>query len=280
MPEPIADIDYIHLSLRDMAVDIDLLDELPGNPRVGAIDAIAASLEQFGQVKPIVVHPNGDGRFTILAGNHTTMAARSLGWDYLACVVGDEMDDTEAAAFALVDNRVSELGHTDEVLLNDFIVDVANVYPELFEVVGWDDFEIASMASGSTVTYEEGESRKGFVSPTILTGPSAPLPTYSPPPAATVIPIAVADAEADSGSRLVAPAGTDTMSTVVSGVGGATSQNANAKKAQMQYSLVFDDATQMGRWWDFIRFLRSSSVYEGDTITARLMQFADIHGDF
>lgn len=274
------EIDYIHSSLRDMAVDIDLLDELPGNPRVGDIDAIAASLEQFGQIKPIVVHPNGDGRFTILAGNHTTMAARSLGWEYIACVVGDDMDETEAAAFALVDNRVAELGHTDEALLTEFIVDVADVYTELFEVVGWDDFEIASMSSGGSVTYEEGESRKGFVSPTIVTGPAAPPPPIAPPAAPTVVPVAVADAEADSGSRLVAPQGTDTMATVVSGVGGATSQNANAKKAQMQYSLVFDDAAQMGRWWDFIRFLRSSSVYEGDTITARLMQFADIHGDF
>lgn len=276
MPE----IDYIHSSLRDMAVDIDLLDELPGNPRVGDIEAIAASLEQFGQVKPIVVHPNGDGRFTILAGNHTTMAARSLGWEYIACVIGDDMDETEAAAFALVDNRVAELGHTDEALLTDFIVDVADVYTELFEVVGWDDFEIASMSSGGSVTYEEGESRKGFVSPTIVTGPAAPPPPIAPPAAPTVVPVAVADAEADSGSRLVAPQGTDTMATVVSGVGGATSQNANAKKAQMQYSLVFDDAAQMGRWWDFIRFLRSSPVYEGDTITARLMQFADIHGEF
>lgn len=274
------DYDYIHPSLREMAIDIDLLDALPGNPRVGDIDAIAASLEQFGQIKPIVVHPNGDGRFTILAGNHTTEAARSLGWTHIACVVGEDMDETEAAAFALVDNRVAEIGYTDESLLTEFIVDVADVYPELLESVGWDDFEIASITMASSNSqYDDGESRRGFVAPQIETN-MAPVATRTQDMEPTVKPITVEDLSSDSGTRLVAPEGTDTLSTVIAGVGGATSQNVNARKAQMQYSLVFDDASQMGRWWDFIRFLRSSPVYDGETIAEKIMNFAEVHGEF
>lgn len=272
------DLDYIHESLRDMAIDIDLLDPLPGNPRVGDIEAIALSLEQFGQVKPIVVHPGEDGRFTILAGNHTTEAARSLGWTHIACVVGAEMDESDAAAFALMDNRVAELGYTDEALLTEFIVDVADVYPEMFEAVGWDEFEIAAMAP-SGVTYEEGESRRGYTAPVLVSTPPGMAPPA--PVAPSVVPVTVADAESDSGTRLVAPEGTDQKATVIAGVGGMTSQNsALAKKAQMQYALIFDDAAQMGRWWDFIRFLRSSPVYEGETIAQRLMQFVEAHGEF
>lgn len=267
--------DYIHPSLQGMAIDIDLLDPLPGNPRVGDIEAIAASLQQFGQVKPIVVHPGDDGRFTILAGNHTTEAARALGWTHIACVVGDQMDESDAAAFALMDNRVAELGYTDEELLTEFIVDVVDVYPEMFEIVGWDEFEIAAMAT-QNVTYEEGESRRGYNPPVLVTQP-APAASVAP----LVSPVTVADETSDTGTRLVAPEGTDQKALIVGGAGGMTSQNATtAKKALMQYSLIFDDAAQMGRWWDFIRFLRSSPVYEGETIAERLMQFVEAHGEF
>jgi hypothetical protein len=84
----------------------------------------------------------------------------------------------------------------------------------------------------------------------------------------------------EEGVRFVAPAGTDERAAVIGGVGGATSQAPNAKKAAAQYSIMFDDAAQMGRWWDFVRFLRASTVYEGDTIAERLMNFIEAHGEF
>jgi hypothetical protein len=270
---------YIHPSLRDLAIEIDLLDPLNGNPRIGDVEAIAASLNQFGQVKPIVVHPTKDGRYTVLAGNHTMEAALSLGWTHIACVVGKEMDESDAVAFALMDNRVSELGYTDEELLTDFIVDVIDVFPDMFEVVGWDDFEIAAMTPTKGVVYDEGETRRGFTPPVLISNPGADTP--APLAGPSITPVTVADASSDSGTRLVAPEGTDQRAAVIGGVGGATSQNAaTAKKALMQYTLIFDDAAQMGRWWDFVRFLRSSPVYGGDTIAERLMNFVEAHGNF
>lgn len=271
------DLDYIHSSLRKLAIEIDLLDPLAGNPRVGDVEAIAASLAQFGQVKPIVVHPTEDGRYTILAGNHTTEAAKTLGWTHIACVVGKDMDEADAAAFALMDNRVAELGYTDEELLSEFIVDVVDVFPEMFDVVGWDEIEIAAMTSQG-VTYSEGESRRGYVPPVLVTKPqeqfeqmAATAPLVSP----------VTTRDENNEVRLVAPEGTNERSTVVGGVGGVTSQNAaTAKKALMQYTLIFDDSDQLGKWWDFIRFLRSSPVYDGETIAERLMNFIEAHGDF
>ncbi len=41
------------------------------------LDAIAASLKQFGQQKPVVVDADG----VVVAGNGTLAAARALGWD-------------------------------------------------------------------------------------------------------------------------------------------------------------------------------------------------------
>lgn len=278
-----ADYPYIHPNLQPLAVDISLLDPLPGNPRVGDVEAIAASLESFGQVKPIVVRPTEDGRYVILAGNHTTEAARALGWTHIAAVVGSDMDDSQAAAFALVDNQVADLAYTDQELLNEAIVDVVEVYGELFEVLGWDEFELALMsdsAARSSASAEDNSPMRDFSS----TGePARVVPSLAPEPPRSepnIAPVSIADESMDSGVRLVAPEGINETATVISGVGGTTAQGSITKKAQVQYTLVFDDAAQMGRWWDFVKFLRNSPVYEGDTIAERLVNFIEAHGEF
>jgi ParB-like chromosome segregation protein Spo0J len=72
--------------------------------------AIAASLEKFGQRKPIVVH-----RGVVIAGNGTVEAAKSLGWtDISIAAVPDEWDADTAKAYALADNRSAELAEWDE----------------------------------------------------------------------------------------------------------------------------------------------------------------------
>ena len=120
-------------SLKNLAVPIESLQGLPGNPRKGDIDAVAASLERFGQRKPIVVRKD-DG--TIIAGNHTWQAAKQLGWNEIAVAyVGD--DDTTAQAYALADNRTAELGSYDEEALAALIKSVGDVDLDLLESTGW-----------------------------------------------------------------------------------------------------------------------------------------------
>jgi hypothetical protein len=133
-------------SLKNLAVPIDTLRGLPGNPRVGDIDAVAASLDRFGQRKPIVVRKD-DG--TIIAGNHTWQAAKQLGWSEIAVAyVGD--DDVTAAAYALADNRTAELGNYDEQALKDLIDKVAEVDIELVHISGWDDKAIEELVKKIT----------------------------------------------------------------------------------------------------------------------------------
>lgn len=106
--------------LESLAVPVAELKPLPGNPRRGDVDAVARSLARFGQRKPIVVRTDG----TIIAGNHTWMAAKKLGWSEIAVVrVAD--DDTEAFAFALADNRTAELGGYDPDALAEMLNEVA-----------------------------------------------------------------------------------------------------------------------------------------------------------
>jgi hypothetical protein len=109
----------INQNLIDLAVDVSLLDPLPGNPRIGNVDAIMASYSQFGQLKPIVIKEQEDGRYVVVAGNHQLQAVRKLGWSQIAAVKM-EGETSEALAFALVDNRVADLGKTADKTTESF----------------------------------------------------------------------------------------------------------------------------------------------------------------
>lgn len=105
--------------LAGLAVDTAGLDLYPGNPRQGDVDAIARSLELFGQRKPIVITEAG----TVVAGNHTLLAARALGWDQIAAVRVPD-DPTQAQAYLLADNRTAELATYDPVALAQLLQSV------------------------------------------------------------------------------------------------------------------------------------------------------------
>jgi hypothetical protein len=91
------------------------------------IDAIAKSLERFGQRKPIVIR--GDG--TIVAGNGTVEAAKQLGWTEIACaLVPWKWTPEEVKAYALADNRTAELAEWDATFLAEQLLEL--------DAVGWD----------------------------------------------------------------------------------------------------------------------------------------------
>ena len=97
-------------------VKIDDLELDPHNARrhdKRNLDAIARSLKEFGQRKPIVVWRN-----RVVAGNGTLIAARSLGWKEIAIArCPDDWDEVRVKAFALADNRSAELASRDEQVL-------------------------------------------------------------------------------------------------------------------------------------------------------------------
>jgi ParB-like chromosome segregation protein Spo0J len=94
-------------------IGIDTVEPHPDNARVGDVSAIAESLERFGQVKPIVVQKSTG---YVVAGNHTRMAAVSLGWEQMAAVLLD-IDDETAKAYLLADNRLSDRAKYDQAKL-------------------------------------------------------------------------------------------------------------------------------------------------------------------
>ena len=119
------------MNLETVAIESLNLD--PNNARKHSkrnLDAIAASLEKFGQRKPIVVH-NG----TVIAGNGTLEAAKSLGWTEIGITrCPDDWDADTAKAYALADNRSSELAEWDDLVLANQLLDL--------DGMGWDITEL------------------------------------------------------------------------------------------------------------------------------------------
>lgn len=100
-------------------VGVDELRLFERNPRRGNVDAIAKSLAAHGQYRPIVVNAGTlTGRpLEVLAGNHTLLAARSLGWESIEAAVLD-VDDSRARAIVAADNRLADLGDYDTEALH------------------------------------------------------------------------------------------------------------------------------------------------------------------
>jgi ParB-like chromosome segregation protein Spo0J len=98
------------------------------NPRRGNTAVIAQSLKVNSQYKPIVINAGTHtGRSNeVLAGNHTLIAARDLGWDTVAAVTVD-VDDDQAARIVAADNRTADLGEYDDRLLLELLADLPDL---------------------------------------------------------------------------------------------------------------------------------------------------------
>lgn len=254
----------IDKSLKDLLVPIDDLAPLEGNPRRGNVDAIMASYREFGQMKPIVIHRQDSGAMTVIAGNHQVEAARRLGWKHIAAVVMDAPSD-RAVAFALADNRTTELGHSDSGLVYDLMETIQDSnYAGLFENLGWDEFEIAVLEESSYSASGDGASSSEFLPPVITHPEPVELKVEH-------------RSDEDGGSRIVA--GDDVDHRAVAIQGSTVAAPGSAPQAVVQYTLVFDSAEQQRRWYDFIRWLRNDPAYEGDTTAEKLMMFIDAHSE-
>lgn len=128
--EAVPALDYIAEDLRPLARDHDSFTPYPKNPRRGNLRVVAESLATFGQQSPIVVQKSTG---YIVAGNHVWEAAGLLAqrkiavsldeqgnprpyadaaWTAIAANVED-IDDAEARAYLLADNRLSDLSSYD-----------------------------------------------------------------------------------------------------------------------------------------------------------------------
>jgi len=114
------------------------------------LDAIKSSLQRFGQQKPIVVDANG----VVRAGNGTLAAAKALGWKEIA-IVRSPLSGSEATAYAIADNRTSELAEWDDDVLSQTLAALQIEDEELALASGFDAKEIDALLAPDEVTEDE-----------------------------------------------------------------------------------------------------------------------------
>ena len=134
-------------------VPIDSLTFDPSNVRKHGeqnLATIKASLNRFGQQKPIVVDANG----VVRAGNGTLMAAKALGWKEIA-VVRSTLAGSEATAYAIADNRTAELAEWDDDALKQTLAALQIEDEDLAVATGFDAKEIDALLAPDEVTEDE-----------------------------------------------------------------------------------------------------------------------------
>lgn len=148
------------------------LNPYENNPRLndGAVDAVAASIKEFGFKVPIVVDSDG----VIVTGHTRVKAAEKLGLESVPVIVASDLSPEQVKAFRLADNKTSELaewdmgkldielGEIENIDMNDFGFNID--LPELEDsTIGIDDYyedtgdgEDAHMdgSRGYSITYE------------------------------------------------------------------------------------------------------------------------------
>jgi ParB family chromosome partitioning protein len=100
----------------------------------GELEALAASIRTQGMVQPLIVTADGDGSYSIVAGERRWRAARRAGLEEVPVVVRGDLDDRSRLELALVENlQRSDLNALEE----------AEAYATLQEKFGLSQEEIA-----------------------------------------------------------------------------------------------------------------------------------------
>lgn len=256
-------------NIEGLAVDIDMLQPLENNARRGDVDAIMASYSKFGQVKPIVAVENESGALTVIAGNHQLEAAKRLGWQQIAVSIVD-LDQENALAFALADNRISELGTTDTDLLYDMLTETMGYDEDFFEALGWDDFSVAAIENTiiSDSLGNAPDPNAGWTAPEIVVNDISTTPAVESQP--TVPSLPPSEDNATAATQPVAVENIVTQGSTAAGTSGT-------RNAAIQFTLVFDSADQQSKWYSFLKWLKENPVYDGDTTSERLLDFIAQH---
>jgi len=112
------------------------------NPRKNAsgVDAVAASIKEFGFKVPVVIGGNGE----IIAGHTRVMAAKKLGIDDIPCIIADDLTEAQIKAFRIADNKTAEFSEWDKELLAVELEELSEMDFNI-SITGFDESEIENL---------------------------------------------------------------------------------------------------------------------------------------
>jgi len=103
------------------------------------LNAIAESVEQFDQQKPVVIDAEG----VVRAGNGTCLALMARDQE-LVWGVQSNLKGAKAIAYALADNRTAELSSWDYGIVTETLKALESKGQDI-QRLGWDEFEIENL---------------------------------------------------------------------------------------------------------------------------------------
>lgn len=133
---------------------IDELIPYENNPRINdkAVDAVAASIKEFGFNVPIVI----DADSVIVAGHTRLEAAKILQLSEVPTVSVDSLTDEQIRAYRLADNKTAELAQWDWSKLQE---ELANIDTDM-SVYGFENMEFDSEITETKASeFEEAEEQ-------------------------------------------------------------------------------------------------------------------------
>jgi ParB family chromosome partitioning protein len=107
-------------------IDVDRITSNPEQPRLvfdqTSLDELAASVREHGVLQPILVRPQDDGGFQLIAGERRWRAAKAAGLATIPALV-EEIDDDTALEISIIENLQREdLSPLDEASMYDRMV--------------------------------------------------------------------------------------------------------------------------------------------------------------
>lgn len=130
------------------------------NPRNNdsAVDAVAASIREFGWQQPIVVDKDG----VIIAGHTRYKAAKKLKLKEVPVVVAENLTDDQVKAYRLADNKTGELAGWDFSALEEELAWLAEIDMQQFGFAGSEaeDFNIDNLFAEAAPKEKEAKEIK------------------------------------------------------------------------------------------------------------------------
>lgn len=120
-----------------------------------SINAIRGSLRRFKQVKPIVIRPD----YVISAGNGTYLAAVEEGWGEV-WVTQSGLENLEAVAYGIADNRTAELSKRDDEAIEKYLRQMADEGSPL-DGMGFDETDLAAILAAQEEPVSEPSDNGG-----------------------------------------------------------------------------------------------------------------------
>ena len=131
------------------------------NPRFndGAVDAVAASIKEFGFKNPIIVDKDN----VIIAGHTRMLAAQKLGLAEVPVVIAADLTPEQVQAFRIADNKTGEIAEWNYDLLPLEIKELQEANFDL-SLLGFDTEELDRLLNGNADdTVADGETEPDVV---------------------------------------------------------------------------------------------------------------------